>query len=140
MSEQNTKWVMIINENLPLGLIANTAAVIGVTLGKNFPEAVGTDVYDKSGKSHLGLIEFPIPILKGNVDLIKETREKLYHPEFSELIVVDFSDVAQTCKNYEEFGDKLLNTAAEDLNYLGIAICGNKKQVNKLTGHLPLLR
>ena len=27
-----------------------------------------------------------------------------------------------------------------DLNYLGIAICGSKKKVNKLTGSMPLLR
>ena len=27
-----------------------------------------------------------------------------------------------------------------DLRYLGVAICGPKKKVNKLTGHMPLLR
>ena len=55
-------------------------------------------VYDKTGNGHLGIIEFPVPILKGNVDVIKAIREKLYEPEFSELTVVDFSELAQGCK------------------------------------------
>ena len=34
MDLENEKCVMIIDENLPLGLIANTAAILGITLGK----------------------------------------------------------------------------------------------------------
>ncbi|MEG0275263.1 MAG: DUF2000 family protein, partial [Longicatena sp.] len=35
---------MVIDEHLPLGIIANTAAVMGITLGKLKPEIVGTTV------------------------------------------------------------------------------------------------
>lgn len=137
---ENLKCVMVIDENLPLGLIANTAAVMGITLGKNNPEIVGTDVYNHSGQAHSGIIEFPVPILKGNPELIRELREKLYQPEFSELTVVDFSDIAQGCKTYEEFVGKMADIEENTLNYMGIGICGNKKLVNKLAGSLPLLR
>lgn len=137
---QNIKCVMVIDENLPLGLITNTAAVMGVTIGKQIPQAVGVDVYDKSGNRHLGVIGFPIPILKGNPSMIKELREKLYLSEYGELMVIDFSDVAQGCKTYGEFTGKIAGVAESELNYFGIAICGNKKQVNKLTGSIPLLR
>jgi len=140
METQNMKCVMIIDENLPIGVIANTAAVMGVTLGKKIPQTVGSDVYDKTGNSHLGIIEFPIPILKGNPVLIKELRERLYQPEFNNLTVIDFSDVAGSCKTYDEFIGKIANVSENDLNYFGIAICGNKKQVNKLSGNMPLLR
>lgn len=34
MSGQD-KCVMIINERLPLGFIANTAAILGISIGKN---------------------------------------------------------------------------------------------------------
>lgn len=74
MVVKDEKCVMIIDEKLPLGLIANTAAIMGITLGEKFPEVVGKDV------------------------------------------------------------------DSEDLNYLGVCICGPKKKVNKLTGSLPLLR
>ena len=140
MSGNDMKCVMVIDEDLPLGVITNTAAVMGVTLGKQFPHLVGADVFDKTDNRHLGIIEFPIPILKGNALFIKELREKLYQPEFSELTVVDFSDVAQSCKTYDEFIGKIADVPEEDLNYFGLAIYGSKKQVNKLTGSMPLLR
>lgn len=140
MDLQNEKCVMVIDEHLPLGLIANTAAIMGITLGKKMPEVVGADVTDKTGNKHMGMIEFPVPILKGNVESLKAIREKLYEPDFSDLTVVDFSDLAQGCKTYDEFIGKLKEVSEADLNYLGIAICGAKKKVNKLTGSMPLLR
>lgn len=140
MDLQNEKCVMVIDEHLPLGIIANTAAIMGITLGKQMPEVVGADVTDKTGNEHLGIIKFPVPILKGNVEIIKAIREKLYEPDFSDLTVADFSDLAQGCKTYEEFIGKMKEVSEIHLNYFGIAICGAKKKVNKLTGNLPLLR
>ena len=40
MDLQNEKCVMVIDEHLPLGIIANTAAIMGITLGKKMPEEV----------------------------------------------------------------------------------------------------
>lgn len=137
---ENLKCVLIIDENLPLGIIANTSAVMGITIGKAFPEIVGKNVTNSEGREHLGIIEFPVPILKGNTALIREIREKLYQDEFKELTVVDFSDLAQGCKTYDEFVEKMSNTSEDTLNYMGVGICGNKKLVNKLAGSLPLLR
>lgn len=91
MDLQNEKCVMIIEEHLPSGMIANTAAIMGITQGKKLP-------------------------------------------------VVDFSDLAQGCKTYDEFIEKMSGVSESDLNYFGIAICGAKKKVNKLTGSMPLLR
>ena len=140
MDLRNEKCVMVIDEKLPLGIIANTAAILGITLGKQMPEVVGADVYDKTGSEHLGIIEFPVPILKGNVEVIKTIREKLSAPEFSDVTVVDFSDLAQSCKTYDEFVEKMKGASETELNYLGLAICGAKKKVNKLTGSMALLR
>ena len=92
------------------------------------------------GQVYLGIIEFPVPILKGNAIFLKELRERLYQQEFEELAVVDFSDVAQGCKTYDEFIDKISLAEECDLQYMGIGIYGNKKLVNKLVGSLPLLR
>lgn len=140
MDLQNEKCVMVIDENLPLGIIANTAAVMGITLGKKMPEVVGVDVTDQTGRNHMGIIQFPVPIFKGNTDLIREIRQKLYEPDFSDLITVDFSDLAQSCKTYDEFIGKIQLAEEGDLQYLGLAVCGPKKKVNKLTGSMPLLR
>lgn len=140
MNLQNEKCVMIIDESLPPGIIANTAAIMGIALGKNMPEVVGVDVTDGNGNRHLGIIEFPVPILRGPAKLIKQIRKKLYLPAYQDVTVVDFSDLAQSCKTYSEFIEKMGNAKENALQYFGIAICGAKTKVNKLTGSLPLLR
>lgn len=140
MDLQNEKCVLILDEALPLGLIANTAAILGITLGKERPEVVGANVTDQSGREHLGIIEFPVPILKGSPEVIHALRETLCQPDFQELTVVDFSDLAQGCKTYDEFISKMGNTSESALQYFGLALCGPKKKVNKLTGSMPLLR
>ena len=140
MELQNEKCVMVIDENLPMGIIANTAAIMGITIGKNMPEVVGADVTDQSGNRHLGIIEFPVPILRASPENIKAIREKLYQTEYQDLMVVDFSDLAQGCKTYDEFIGKMSQVPESTLQYFGVAICGAKKKVNKLTGNLPLLR
>lgn len=140
MDWKNEKCVMVINESLPLGMIANTAAIMGITLGKNMPEIVGMNVTDRSGNEHLGIIEFPVPVLRGTPEIIRQMREKLFQPDFEDLIDVDFSELAQGCKTYDEFIEKMRLVPESELHYLGIAICGAKKKVNKLTGSMPLLR
>lgn len=138
MDEQ--KCVMIIDESLPRGLIANAAAIMGITLGKRMPEVVGADVTDRSGYAHLGIIEFPVPILRGSAEDIRRLRERLYGEEFSDVTVVDFSDLAQGCKTYEEFIEKMGQAPESALQYLGVAVCGPKRTINRLTGGMGLLR
>lgn len=75
MDRQNEKCVMVIDGSLPLGIIANTAAILGITLGKKLPEVVGPDVIDQSGNEHSGIIEFPVPILRGSPEVIRQIRE-----------------------------------------------------------------
>ena len=140
MNVENEKCVIVVDENLPLGIIANTAAILGITMGMKMPDVVGNDALDLEGNPHMGIIQFPVPILKGNTEILKKLRTRLFEPQFSELTVVDFSDLAQGCKTYNEFIGKMANTSESRLNYIGIAVCGNKKQINKLTGSMPLLR
>ena len=140
MDWQNEKCVMMLDESLPRGLLANTAAILGITLGKRLPGVVGADVTDQSGSVHLGIIEFPVPILRGTPETIRQLRETLCSPGFQELTVVDFSDLAQGCRTYGEFVEKMGRSPQSALQYLGIALCGPKKKINRLTGSMPLLR
>lgn len=139
MDLQNTKCVMIIDETLPRGIIANTAAILGITLGKKVPERVNTDVTDGTGNIHLGIIDIPVPILKSDGESLVKLRQRLYDGDFDDVITADFSDVAQSCNDYEEFRLKVSHTPEEQIKYYGIALYGSKKKINKLTGSLPLL-
>lgn len=140
MGPNENKCVMVIDEALPAGIIANTAGILGLTLGKHLPEAIGPEVLDKSGCAHLGIIQIPLPILKADQAKIKEIRQRLYQPEFAGLLAVDFSDVAQSCNVYDEYIRKAAAVEEDSFRYLGIGICGGRRLVNKLTGSLPLLR
>ena len=81
MDTKDKKCVMVIDSSLPLGIIANTAAIMGITLGRERPDVVGADTTDRTGRRHPGIIAFPVPILKGSPETIREIREKLYQPE-----------------------------------------------------------
>ncbi len=140
MNNSDMKCVMIINSELPIGIIANTSAILGITLGKHVPEQIGEDVLDATKNSHLGIITIPVTMLKGDTDILKDLRKSLYDSEFSDLLVVDFSDVAQGCNIYSEYAAKAATVPEQEHNYFGIAIYGSKKKVNKLTGFMPLLK
>lgn len=140
MNIENEKCVIIIDETMPAGIIANASAILGISLGMKKPYIVGEDVVDNDEFRHMGIIQFPVPILKGNKESMKELRQKLYSEKYSDLTVADFSDLAQNCKTYDEFIEKMAATYENDLSFIGIAVCGNKKKINKLTGNMPLLR
>jgi hypothetical protein len=109
-------------------------------LGKQIPELVGADATDASGQRHLGIVRIPVPILKANKETIRQLREKVCTSDFEDVIIADFSDVAQGCNVYEEYLRKEATIEESEHTYLGIAIYGDKKKVNKLTGSMPLLR
>ena len=132
--------VIVLDGSLPLGVLANAAAILGITLGKKLPEAVGEDVADGSGRVHPGIIAFPVPVLRGTQESLQEMRERLYQPEFQDLFTADFSELAQGCKTYEEYVETMGQAPGSGLRYLGVAVCGRRKKVKHLTGRMPLLR
>jgi hypothetical protein len=133
---ESNKCVLVIDKDLPLGVIANTAAVLTLSLGKAHPELVGKNITNRDGGEHLGITQIPIPILAGSNDEIKIIRDKL------QLVttLVDFSNVAKGTKNYEEYSRAIAETGAKDIEYLGIAVYGDKKVIAKHTGNMRLLR
>lgn len=134
------KCVMIFDDNLPIGVIANTAAIMGASLGKADPEVVGITPVDKDGNAHSGLIQFPVPILKADSATICDIRKKAIETYSTEIDIIDFTDIAQKSMTYEEFLDNYRETPGNDISYLGLTLCGPKKAINKLTGSLALLK
>lgn len=134
------KVAMVINKELPLGLIANASAVLGISLGKLFPEIVGENIADDTSKLHLGITTKTIPILGATREQVKIIRDKLFDEGYSDVIVVDFSELAQKCLDYENYTERLSRMKSSEIYYMGLCLCGPIKKVNSLTGNLGLLR
>lgn len=132
------KCVMVVGTGLPVGLAVNAAAVLAVTLGSKIESIVGPDIADVSGGSHVGLVDIPIPVLHADSEALADIRSRAVTMEG--LLVVGFTDVARTSRTYGEYTEKMAASPPEELEYLGVALHGDKKLVNKLTGSLPLLK
>lgn len=76
---------------------------------------------------------FPVPILRGDAEQIRAIRETLSGVDYQDVIVVDFSDVAQCCKNYGEYIGKAAQADESEWRYFGLGLCGPKKLVSRLT-------
>lgn len=129
------KCVLIIDKSLPLGVIANAAAVLALSLGKIHPELIGHNINNKSGGEHLGITQISIPILGATASEIKDVRVQLN----SHVTVVDFPNIAKSTRNYEDYSSQLERMSEDEIEYLGIAIYGDKKQVNSKTGNMKLM-
>lgn len=134
------KCVLIIDNVQPTGIVANIASVLSMTLGGKVGNIVSHDVYDKQGEKHLGITQLPIPILGATQEKIKEIRDHLISLDRKDLVLVDFSTVAQYSKTYEEYEQVMKETDNNDLHYIGIGVYAEKKIVNKSTGNLSLIR
>ena len=134
------KIVMVIDPELPLGLIANTAAVLGLSLGNQVEALVGPAIPDADDRLHAGITSVSIPILSAPRTAIQALRVSLDGPEFAAVRVIDFSSVAQRSKSYADYTQALAVAGEPDLRYLGICLYGPETPINHLTGNMRLLR
>ncbi len=140
MDVKDEKCVIVVDEGMELGVIANVTAILSIALGKLRPDISGEDTPDAENHTHCGLIQVPVPVLKAPAEKVGEIRNKLFGEGFEDVSCVDFTNVAQECLTYTDYTDTMKHSTGESLLYMGIAVVGNKKKVNKLTGSLPLLR
>ncbi len=138
MSEQqiNMKCVIVVNAALSAGIVANTAACLGFSLGSTLPQEMGPQQKDADGVTHGGLLNIPLPILTATAEQVKTIANLAYSTD--DLVVFDMSDIAQQSKTQEDYGNTLARTKNANLKYWGVAIYGDKKIINKMTGNLRL--
>ena len=134
------RCVFVIAQDIPVGLVANTAAILSMTLGRNFPNLIGPDLIDGAGTCHRGITTVVLPILKATSDAISTIRSKVLSKDSGDIFVADVSNAAQETKSYEEYAARLQIALEDDLRYLGLCLYGPDSAVRSLTGNLPLFR
>ena len=65
------RLAIILNPDLPPGLLANTAGAIGIGLAAKFPMLAGNSLTDAKGATIDVSSKYPVPILQGTTDHIK---------------------------------------------------------------------
>ncbi len=76
---------------------------------------------DAAGAIHPGIIRTPVPVLSGRPETFQTLRRQLAELEFADVAAVDFTDLAQSCRTYGEFIEKMARTGPGELRYLGMA-------------------
>lgn len=133
------KCVIVVDNTLPTGILANTAAALGLSLGNHIQGLIGPDITDKDGGLHKGITAVPIPILATDSAHIHRIYQESRNNS-ADMTVIGFSALAQSCHHYSDYQARLSETPAEALTYTGICLYGPRKAVNSLCGQLKLLR
>lgn len=137
---KKNKCVIILDKDLPVGLSANTAAVLGMGLSHAAPEVMGRVLTDAAGVAHAAITTIPVPVLGVDGPSVAGIADSARASAEQTLLIVDVTDAAQATKDYAAYEEKLKQTAPGQLRYLGIGLLGPEKLINSLTGSLPMLR
>lgn len=135
-----TRSCFIIDPLLPLGLIANTAAILALSLGAAHPQLIGPPILDGDGDRHEGITQVVLPILAADADMLRIVRAKAAALRTDGLLLVDVTETAQRAKAYQDYADRLSVMKGNDIRYYGLGLHGPAALVRSLTGHLPLMR
>lgn len=130
------KSAIILDESLPVGLLANAAACITTGLFRDQPQAYGPEI---QGADHTFIPITAIPILvlkKGKRDF----NEMIRRMQGTDLRPMIFTKEAQSTASYDEYMQRVQEKALADLHIIGIGLIGDDVLVTKVVGDLPLLR
>ncbi len=138
MGDTFEKCAIVVDKELAPGLAMNTVAALSLSVGKFVDGIVGDAVKDGDGRSHTGITAIPLPILKGGGADLTDIVAKA--AELPDVFLVDFTSIAQSSRTYDEYTRRTFELPTAQLPYIGVAVCGSRAAVNKLTGSLPLYR
>lgn len=130
------KAAIIIDPDLPLGLLANSVACIASGLFLDGRDFVGSEIAGKDIK-YIPITKIPILILKpGNKTLLELCRQA----QSMNLKYMVFTKEGQSTTNYDEYQKSVEGKLLESVTLVGLGVVGEEKLVNSLVGSLPMLR
>lgn len=130
------KAAIIINPNLPIGILANAVACIASGLFLEGRDLVGPEIQGKK-ISYIPITKIPVLILKpGN----KSFAEILKQVQTVNLKYIAFTKEAQSTTDYDTYKERVLGKPVDSVSIIGIGMVGPIKTINSLVGSLPMLR
>ena len=136
MTKKVEKCVVILSEGLSSGQALNCTALLGSSLGAQFPNLIGENYKDADGVFHLGLLSLPIVILKATEqDLIQIRHNAL---ELEKTKCIDLTNVSQEAMKYNELVERASKTRFSAFKYIALSLFGDPDEINGLTRNLKL--
>ncbi|MQB41944.1 DUF2000 domain-containing protein [Rhizobium sp. ICMP 5592] len=135
----DTRLAIVINPELPLGLIANTAGAIAIGLGARFPGLAARQLADRDDRTIDISSNLPVPILQADADTIRALMLKAL-PQPDERGIVPFPAFARSLHAYADYEATFPGRDLSEEVIDGLGLVGPSKWVKSLTGSLKLLR
>lgn len=132
------RCTLIIDKDLPAGLAMNAASVVGMSFGRAVDNLVGADLQTRDGMTFPGVITVPLPVLLATGDYLRELHQRCAADD--SFFVLPFSALAQSCKHYAEYEERMRDTSSPNIELVALGLAGPKKAITRLTGNLKLYR
>lgn len=132
------RCTVVIDDRLSPGLAMNAASVIGISFGRTVENLVGPDLRSADGVNYPGVIYAPLPVLLAGGEYVRHLLN--VSAEDEEIYAMPFSALAQSCRTYEEYGERISPVNSQHIELVAIGLIGPKKKISRLTGNLPLYK
>ncbi len=133
------RLAIIVNPELPLGLLANTVGAIGIGLGARMSWLGNRPLTDADGRVIDDSSILPVPILQAGGEAIRALMLKAM-PRGDDCSLVVFPAFSRVLHDFREYEALLPERHLAEAAIDGIGLCGPAKWVKSLTGSLKLLR
>ncbi|WP_418278004.1 DUF2000 domain-containing protein [Isoptericola jiangsuensis] len=128
--------MVVVDRDLATGLAVNAASIATSMIIHAVPELMGPAVKARDAELP-GVILVPLPVLGAD----SATLEDLWNQCRGDGSVVDpfpFSTLAQSCRTYDEYVQRMADSEIADLRLAALGLHGPHKAVKALCGSLPL--
>ncbi|CRY55365.1 Uncharacterized protein conserved in bacteria [Yersinia intermedia] len=136
---EQIRVAIIVNPDLPVGLIANTTSTVGMGLAAKFPQLAGTALSDAMGNEIDVSSKLPVPILQANAAQMRDVLLKALAATH-ERAIVPFPTFARSMHSFQDYEVAFAQRSLADEPLDGLGLVGPEKWVRSLTGALKLLR
>ncbi|MBD8162731.1 DUF2000 domain-containing protein [Erwinia persicina] len=132
------RCTIIIDSQLSPGLAMNAASVIGISFGRTVENLVGPDLHSLDAVSYPGVIYAPLPVLRAESSYVQQLLAIAGQDD--EMVAMPFSALAQSCRTYEEYSERISAVPSPQIALVAIGLLGPKKKITQLTGNLALYK
>ena len=140
MNYEDKKIVGVIASDVDAPTALNVIGHLAIAIGKySDKDIMGQPIItDKTGVNHLGISRFPFIVTKVKKSKLKNTIELAKNNP--NLLVADYPRDMLETRTDEELVKQVSSKENSELEYLGVVIYGNTKDVNEITGKFQLWR